>query len=125
MSSNTHAQLIRASSRKKHDPDTPSLHQAHYCEDFLEAMEKDIQEVEAHGIWTIVKKSSLPEGANVLPSTRDSRSKGIQMGAFASTKQGFEKSTSPTHSSKTLLMTISTSESHQCLSLMKMKVIMK
>jgi Reverse transcriptase (RNA-dependent DNA polymerase) len=52
--------------------DTPSFHQAlssHYREDFLEAMEKEIQELEAHGTWSIVKRSSLPEGAKVLPST--------------------------------------------------------
>ena len=32
-------------------------------------MSKEIEELESHGTWTVIKKSSLPRGANLLPST--------------------------------------------------------
>lgn len=54
------------------DPDTPNIGQAlsgpHRTE-FLEAMDKEIDELEGHQTWEIMTKLSLPEGENVLPST--------------------------------------------------------
>ena len=32
-------------------------------------MEKEVQELEGHNTWEVIKRSSLPEGANILPST--------------------------------------------------------
>ena len=54
------------------DPDTPNLTEAlssAHREEFLEAMKKEIQQLEAHGTWQVVSKSTLPTNANVLPST--------------------------------------------------------
>lgn len=53
------------------DPDSPRLHEAmigEHQEDFLVAMGKEIQELESHGAWTVIKKTSLHHGANLLPS---------------------------------------------------------
>jgi hypothetical protein len=55
-----------------HDPDTPRLHEAmrgEHRDEFLAAMGKEIAELEAHGTWNIVRKESMPDGANLLPST--------------------------------------------------------
>jgi histone deacetylase 1/2 len=55
-----------------HDPDTPRLHEAmrgEHRDEFLAAMGKEIAELEAHGTWKIVRKESMPDGANLLPST--------------------------------------------------------
>jgi hypothetical protein len=55
-----------------HDPDTPRLHEAmrgEHRDEFLAAMGKEIAELESHGTWTIVRKESMPAGANLLPST--------------------------------------------------------
>ena len=47
------------------DPDLPSLQEAlsgpHRTE-FLEAMNKEIEELESHNTWKVIPKSSLPEG---------------------------------------------------------------
>ena len=51
---------------------TPRLHEAmrgEHRDEFLSAMGKEIAELEAHGIWTIVRKESMSDGANLLPST--------------------------------------------------------
>jgi hypothetical protein len=54
------------------DPDTPKLHEA-MCgdqrDDFLTAMGQEIAELESHGTWDVVRKASMPSGANLLPST--------------------------------------------------------
>ena len=55
-----------------HDPDTPRLHEAvgeDHQEEFIIAMGKDIAEIKELNTWTVVRKSSLPKGANLLPST--------------------------------------------------------
>jgi hypothetical protein len=55
-----------------HDPDSPRLHEAmrgEHRDEFLAAMEKEISKLEAHGTWKIVRKESMPHGANLLPST--------------------------------------------------------
>ena len=55
-----------------HDPDTSNIGDAlsgPHREQFLEAMEKEVQELEGHNRWEVLKRSSLPEGANILPST--------------------------------------------------------
>ena len=49
---------------KGKDPDLPPLHEAlagPNREDFLEAMRNEIKELEEHGTWTVVKKSSVPD----------------------------------------------------------------
>jgi hypothetical protein len=56
-----------------HNPDSPRLHEAmqgkHHGA-FLAAMRKEISKLEAqHGTWQIVRKKSMPTGANLLPST--------------------------------------------------------
>jgi hypothetical protein len=55
-----------------HNPATPGLckaMQGGHREDFLVAMGKEIEELEARGTWTVMKKSTLPRSANLLPST--------------------------------------------------------
>jgi hypothetical protein len=55
-----------------HDPDTPRLHEAmrgDHRDEFLTAMGKEISELESHGSWTVVRKETMPDGANLLPST--------------------------------------------------------
>ena len=54
------------------DPDTPNMGVALVCpymEEFLEAMGKDISELESHNNWNIMERKSFPEGENILPST--------------------------------------------------------
>jgi hypothetical protein len=54
------------------DQDTPRLHEAmrgDHRDEFLTAMGKEISELESHGTWTIVRKETMPDGANLLPST--------------------------------------------------------
>jgi hypothetical protein len=56
----------------KNDPDSPRLDQAMmgpHREEYVEAMVKEIGDLERHGTWTVVKRSSVPEGKKVLPST--------------------------------------------------------
>jgi hypothetical protein len=55
-----------------YDPDTPRLHEAMQGDDrdkFLAAMGKEISELKSHGTWTIVRKETMPDGANLLLST--------------------------------------------------------
>ena len=57
---------------KKHDPDTPPLTEAlsgRYREEFLQAMKREIDELQHHNTWTIVAKRCLAKGTNVLPGT--------------------------------------------------------
>jgi len=66
----SHPHAMKASTTP--DPDSPRLHEAmsgEHREEFLIAMSKEIEELESHGTWTVIKKSSLPRGANLLPST--------------------------------------------------------
>jgi hypothetical protein len=54
------------------DPDNPTYHEAMLGSDreqYEEAMVKEITELELHKTWTMVKKSSVPANAKVLPST--------------------------------------------------------
>jgi hypothetical protein len=65
-----HPYAMRAS--MTHDPDLSRLYEAmsgEHREDFLIVMGKEIEELESHGTWDVVKKSSLPSGANILSST--------------------------------------------------------
>ena len=62
--------ILKASATR--DPDTPNIREAlggEYFQEFQEAMKKEIQELEEHGTWTVQRKDSIPEGANVVPST--------------------------------------------------------
>ena len=55
-----------------HEPDTPCLHESmsgEHRDYFLSAMGKDIAELEQLNTWKVVKKTSIPRGANLLPST--------------------------------------------------------
>jgi hypothetical protein len=66
------AQCPQLFKSKTKDPDTPMLHEAlagPHQEEFLKAMRNEIKELEEHDTWTVVKRSRLPEGANVLLST--------------------------------------------------------
>ncbi len=56
----------------KSDPDTPGIKEALggiHRDDFLEAMGKEIEELEEHETWNVMEKSDVPEGANIIPST--------------------------------------------------------
>jgi hypothetical protein len=57
---------------KQSDPDSPRYHEAMYGpyrDEFLRAMANEITELEARKTWHLVKRSSLPDGTNVLPGT--------------------------------------------------------
>jgi len=82
--------LMKAS--RQHDPDTPNLHQAlsgDHRDDFLEAMSEEISQLEAHGTWTIVRRSSVPEGANIISSTWAFKVKRFPDGKYRKTKARF------------------------------------
>jgi len=56
---------------KKSDPDTPTIKEVLcglFKEEFIEAMVKEIQELEEHGTWIVMLRSKIPEGANIIPS---------------------------------------------------------
>ncbi len=79
-------QLLKAT---KSDPDYPSLQEALASpmrQEFLDAMVVEIQELESHNTWTLVRKDSLPEGANILPSTWALRIKRFPDGQFCKIK---------------------------------------
>ncbi len=81
--------LMKAS---KSDPDTPTLREAMigpHREEFIEAMQNEIRELESHDTWTITKRSAVPEGANILPSTWVFRIKRYPDGRFRKTKARF------------------------------------
>ena len=48
----------------KHDKDSPGIVEAltgPYRTEFLEAMKKEIEELENHSTWTILKRCDIPE----------------------------------------------------------------
>jgi hypothetical protein len=74
------------------DPDTPTLQEALNGPqrlEFVEAMAKEIQELEQHGTWKMIQKSAIPEGANILPSTWVLRIKRYPDGRFRKVKARF------------------------------------
>jgi len=80
--------LLKAS-KSKSDPDTPSMQEAlngPYRDEFLEAMQVEIKELEEHGTWEMLAWSSLPEGANVLQGTWAFKVKQYPDGRFRKTK---------------------------------------
>ena len=59
-------------SKKGKDPDTPTIREAltgPYHDEFLKAMSLEIDELEAHGTWTVVKKSEVPQDSQIIPLT--------------------------------------------------------
>jgi hypothetical protein len=71
---NSLAHLIPMALRAKKgtDPDLPNYGAAMrgpHEEEFKKGMWDEIKQLESHNTWRKVKRSSLPEGANVLPST--------------------------------------------------------
>jgi hypothetical protein len=56
-----------------HDPDTPRLHEAmrsNQRDKFLTVMGKEIAKLESHETWTMIRKETMPDSANlILPST--------------------------------------------------------
>ena len=58
--------------KAKKDPDLPSYNEAMqgpYRDNFLKEMKTEIENLRAHGTWKLVRRSSLPLGTEVLPST--------------------------------------------------------
>jgi hypothetical protein len=57
--------------KAKADPDTLYLHQALKEPDrekFIEAMEKEIAQQVQRGVYSIIKRSKVPQGAMILPA---------------------------------------------------------
>ena len=76
----------------KSDPDSPNLGEAlrgPHSEDFLEAMKSEIISLEEHDTWTVIRKTSVPEGANVLPGTWVFKIKRFPDGRYRKTKARF------------------------------------
>ena len=74
------------------DPDSPCLHEAmhgEHREDFLKAMGKEISKLESHGTWDIVRKTSMHQGTNLLPSTRAFKIKRYPDGGIQKRKARF------------------------------------
>ncbi len=87
-----HAPHMLKASSKKDNPDMPNFHEAMrgpHREEFLEAMKKEITELESHGTWKLVRRSTLPEGTNVIPSTWAFKIKRFPDGRFRKTKARF------------------------------------
>ena len=64
-----HHSLLKTNKRNS---DVPTLYEAltrPHREEFLEAMCKEIEELEDHGTWTVVRRDSLDAGTHVIPST--------------------------------------------------------
>ena len=79
-------------SKKKEDPDYLRFHQAMagpHREAFHIGMKKEIKELEERSTWTVVKRSSIPEGANVLPGTWEFRIKRFPTGLIQKFKARF------------------------------------
>ena len=58
--------------RKSNDPDTPTFGEAMRSqnrEEFIKAMDLEVNDLVKHETWQTVLRSSLPEGANVIPGT--------------------------------------------------------
>ena len=67
---NRNPNLFKA--KKGNDPDTPGMMEAlsgPHGKEFMEAMQNEMTELEHHGTWKVVKRSSLPPDAKVLPGT--------------------------------------------------------
>ena len=63
---------LSAFATKGTDPDTPTYEQAMASdqrEEFEKAMEKEIADLSRRGTFTLIKRSDLPSGANLLPGT--------------------------------------------------------
>ena len=77
---------------KTSTPDLPSAHDALNGPDadkYIEAMKKEIKQLEEKDTWLIVDRASLPEGANVLPGTWAFRRKRSPDGTVKSHKARF------------------------------------
>jgi hypothetical protein len=64
------AQFPAALKAAKKDPDSPSFQEAMtgpYREEFLEAMQTEVSELESHNCWDVVAATEVPEGAKTLP----------------------------------------------------------
>ena len=76
----------------KSDPDSPNIGEAlrgPHREEFIRAMHEEIAALDEHSTWTIVRRSSLPKGTNVLPGTWVFRIKRYPDGRFRKTKARF------------------------------------
>jgi histone deacetylase 1/2 len=76
----------------KSNPDSPNYNEAMngpHAEAFMEAMNEEIRSLEEHSTWTIMRRSALPEGANILPGTWVFKIKRYPDGRFRKTKARF------------------------------------
>jgi hypothetical protein len=83
--------LLKAS-KSRSDPDTPSIREAlngPFRQEFLQAMQKEIEELEEHGTWEVILRNDVSEGANILPSTWAFKIKRYPDGRFRKTKARF------------------------------------
>jgi hypothetical protein len=74
------------------DPDLPTFREAMAGPDkdlFEEAMANEIQELEDHKTWNVVKRNSVPQGSKVLPSTWVLRTKRYPDGRLRKHKARF------------------------------------
>ena len=78
--------------KKTNDPDLPTVTDALTGPDkdkFVAAMQKEVSELERKGAWEVVERSSVPEGANVIPGTWVMRRKRLPNGEIKSHKARF------------------------------------
>ena len=74
------------------DPDLPTFNQAMTGPDrdlYEQAMSDEIKELEEHGTWKLVKRSNVPQGSKVLPSTWVLRAKRYPDGRLQQHKARF------------------------------------
>ena len=78
-------------SKKGKNPDLPNCCEAMegpHREQFKEAMQKEVDALEKHGTWQGTLRSSIPEGAEVVPLTWAFRIKRLPNGDFDKFKAG-------------------------------------
>ena len=66
------APMAMKAKKKTKDPDLPSLQESlmsPQAEEWWKAMDKEIASLEDKGTWTIVDRSSVPQGCEVIPAT--------------------------------------------------------
>eukprot|EP00980_Cylindrotheca_fusiformis_P019967 scaffold7036_cov69-Cylindrotheca_fusiformis.AAC.1 len=84
------AMAFKASKKKRgQDPDSPTYEQAmtgEHREQFVEAMTKEIRELEKKDTWNAVEASTVPDDAQVVPLTWVFRIKRLPNGLFSKFK---------------------------------------
>ena len=78
--------------KKSKDPDLPSTQEAlagPLADEFWKAMDKEVASLEEKGTWTVVPRTSIPEGVAIVPGTWQQRIKRHPDGSLNKFKSRF------------------------------------